>query len=391
MTFSARTSWDLRESELTVAIAQARCSNPELLDLTIANPTTCGFAYDTAAILDALCPAALGHSAVLRYDPDPRGIASAREAVAMYYAGHQAQIDPDNILLTTSTSEAYSYLFRLLCDPGDRILVAQPSYPLFDFIAGLDHVQLDTYPTFYDFGWCIDFAALEQAIGPRTRALVLVHPNNPTGHATRPAELAQLQALCARHSMALIVDEVFLDYGLDGPIASVAALAQPETLTFILSGLSKVAALPQLKVGWVACLGPDALRRGALARLEVIADTFLSMNAPAQHALPAWLATAPAMQRQIRERLLVNRDAAAGLRHVSALPVEAGWSLILRLPQRAAGHSLARRLVAEAGLILHPGSFYGMRDHFLVASTLTPAEIFVQGINLLERWWELEG
>lgn len=386
MTFSARSSWDLRQSDLAVAIERARRNNPDLLDLTVANPTVCGFAYQSEAILDAL-----RHPAALRYDPDPRGILSAREAVATYYAGHGATVDADDILLTTSTSEAYSYLFRLLCDPGDSILVAQPSYPLFEFIAGLDHVRLDTYPTFYDFGWWIDFAALEKAIGPRTRAIVLVHPNNPTGHATSAQELRQLQTVCARHNLALIVDEVFLDYGLDMPVASVAALAPLEALTFILSGLSKVAALPQVKVGWIVCRGPDALRREALARLEVIADTFLSMNAPAQHALPAWLATAPGIQAQIRERLLTNRRAADGSRHARPLPVEAGWSLVLQLPQRMAGHQLALRLVEEAGLILHPGAFYGLRDSFLVASMLTPAENFVAGINRLERWCELEG
>ena len=352
MTFSARTSWELQESDLTRAIRHTRLRNPDLLDLTTSNPTICGFQYESEAILEAL-----QQPAALTYIPDARGMPTARRAVATYYQGHGAEIDPDSILLTTSTSEAYNYLFRLLCDPGDSILVAQPGYPLFDFIAGLDNVRLETYPTFYDFGWCIDFAALERAISPRTRAVVLVHPNNPTGHATTPAALAQLQTLCARHNLALIVDEVFLDYGLAAPVTSVATIPEPEALTFILSGLSKVAALPQLKVAWIVCRGPAAARCEALARLEVIADTFLSMNAPAQHALPAWLATAPAMQQQIRARILVNLNAAAATRHVTALPVEAGWSLVLRLPQGTADGHLAIQLVEVAGVVLHPAAF----------------------------------
>ena len=188
----------------------ARPSGRRLIDLTVSNPTVCGFHYDAEAIL-----AALSDPRALVYDPDPRGMRSAREAVAGYYADHGAVIDPDAVILTTSTSEGYGYLFRLLCDAGDEVLVAQPSYPLFDFLADLEDVRLRPYPLFYDYGWWIDFAELERRIGPRTRAIVLVHPNNPTGHATRAGERRRLEEICARHGLALIVDEVFLDYPME--------------------------------------------------------------------------------------------------------------------------------------------------------------------------------
>ncbi|MEO6802735.1 MAG: pyridoxal phosphate-dependent aminotransferase, partial [Granulicella sp.] len=211
--FSSRTGWDLNESAFAAAVRQARLvavgTGRHLVDLTVSNPTVSGFSYDAESILSPLSSAA-----AMTYDPDPRGIRSAREAVASYYADHGAAVDPDALVLTTSTSEAYSYLFRLLCDAGDEVLVAQPGYPLFDFLADLEDVRLRTYPLFYDYGWWIDFAELERRIGPRTRAILVVHPNNPTGHWTARQEREQLSGLCDRHHLSLIVDEVFLDYPL---------------------------------------------------------------------------------------------------------------------------------------------------------------------------------
>jgi alanine-synthesizing transaminase len=380
--FSTRTAWDLAESPLTAAIREARASR-ELIDLTLSNPTVCGFQYDSEAILKPLQTAD-----ALTYDPDPRGIPSARAAVARYYAGHQAEVDPNHLILTTSTSEAYSFLFRLLCDPGDPVLVAQPSYPLFDFLATLDDVQLQPYPLFYDFGWWIDFAELERRITPRTRAILLVHPNNPTGHATSLAERHQLEALCERHSLALIVDEVFLDYPLTESIGSFAIGPHP-CLTFVVSGLSKIAALPQMKVGWLAAFGPSDRRDPALAHLEIIADTFLSMNTPAQYALPEWLAGREVIQHQILDRIRQNLATLSGSRNFTHLPVHAGWSAVLQLPQSLSSAMLAETLVQEAGVILHPASFYGMPgNHRIVASLIGPADSFKQGIEKLNQWRE---
>ena len=381
--FSARTSWDLGESGLSGAIRGARENGLELLDLTISNPTVCGFRYEAQGILEAL-----QRAEAMVYDPDPRGMGVAREAVAAYYADAGAEVSPAACLLTTSTSEAYSFLFRLLCDAGDEVLVAQPSYPLFDFLAGLDDVKLESYPLFYDYGWWIDFAELERKIGPRTRAVLVVHPNNPTGHATSGGEREKLQELCVRHGLALIVDEVFLDYGLAGRVESFAAGDHP-CLTFVVSGLSKVAALPQMKVGWMVCFGPERMVRGALERLEVIADTFLSMNAPAQLALPEWLAGRKGIQGQILERVRENLTCLDLQRTISLVPVEAGWSAVLRAPQSSGGDRLAEILVNETGVVVHPGSFYGMSEgNRMVVSLIGDAERFREGIARIERWCE---
>jgi alanine-synthesizing transaminase len=383
--FSARTGWDVGESGFAAAIREARAAGRGLMDLTVSNPTVCGFDYDVAAILRAL-----GGEAALTYDPDPRGMRSARAAVAGYYAGHRADVDPDAVVLTTSTSEGYGYLFRLLCDAGDEVLVAQPSYPLFDFLADLEDVRLRAYPLFYDYGWWIDFAELERRIGPRTRAIVVVHPNNPTGHATGAAERRKLEDICARHGMALIVDEVFLDYPLGEAITETRlgsfAVGPHPVLTFVLSGMSKIAGLPQMKVGWIVGLGPEEVRRQAMGRLEVIADTFLSMNAPVQLALPVWLAGRGEIQRQILERVRRNLRAAKEC-GAEVLQAEAGWSAILRLPQRAGGGEVAEELLRDVGVVVHPGSFYGIAETGrVVVSLIGRAEEFSVGMGRIAGW-----
>ena len=300
--FSNRTGWDAGESDLARSVRQLRERGEPPVDLTLSNPTLCGFGYDEAAILKPLlAPAALV------YDPDPYGLPSARAAVARYYADHQATVSPDQLILTTSTSEAYSFLFRLLCDSGDAIMTAQPGYPLFDFLAGLEDVVLLNYPLFCDFGWWIDFAELERQITPQTRALVLVHPNNPTGHATRQPERQKLEEICVRHGLALIVDEVFLDYAVDESTAIRSFARGPHPcLTLVVSGLSKICALPQMKAGWIAVFGPAPERHVALQRLGIIGDTFLSMNAPIQNALPVWLNDRGRMIAQIKARVRQN-------------------------------------------------------------------------------------
>ena len=307
---------------------------------------------------------------------------SAREAVAGYYRGHGAAVDPDALVLTTSTSEGYGYLFRLLCDGGDEVLVAQPSYPLFDFLADLEDVKLRPYPLFYDYGWWIDFAELERAIGPRTKAIVAVHPNNPTGHGTKAAERQRLEEICTQHGLVLIVDEVFLDYTLDRAdteeLVSFAVGPHP-VLTFVLSGMSKIAGLPQMKAAWIAGFGPEAVRQEAMGRLEVIADTFLSMNAPVQMALPSWLAGRKGIQEQIRKRVRVNLACAEGS-GVEVLRVEAGWCAILRLPQE--GGDLAERLLKESGVVIHPGAFYGIAEGGrVVVSLIGPVGEFAAGME----------
>jgi alanine-synthesizing transaminase len=379
--FSERTGWDVGESGFAAAIREARASGRELVDLTVSNPTVCGFAYDAEMIL-----APLASAGAMTYDPDPRGMRSAREAVARYYGDHGADVDPDDVVLTTSTSEGYGYLFRLLCDAGDEVLVAQPSYPLFDFLADLEDVRLRSYPLFYDYGWWIDFAELEQRIGPRTKAIVVVHPNNPTGHATGEAERRRLEEICERHGLALIVDEVFLDYPLteDADLRSFAEGPHP-VLTFVLSGMSKIAGLPQMKVGWIVGLGPASDRKQAMGRLEVVADTFLSMNAPVQMALPIWLAGRHGIQRQILERVRGNLRLAVG-GGIDVLRVEAGWSAILRLPQMVGAGDWAGMLLRETGVVVHPGEFYGIAESGrVVVSLLGPIKEFGEGVERIKK------
>ncbi len=358
--FSRRTAWNRTPTELALA------SRHNLLDLTLSNPTTAGL--DLAPFLD---PALLANPAATTYNPDPLGTIAAREAVAGYYATHHAVVSPDHVVLTASTSESYAHLLRLLCDPGEEILIAQPSYPLFDYLADLADVQLRTFPFFFDHGWHIDLAALEQAITPRTRALVLVHPNNPTGHAAPRAERDQLRTLCEQHELALIVDEVFLDYPLDAsaPIPSFSSEPTP-VLTFVLSGLSKVAALPQMKVGWIVAVGPKAETAEALARLEIVADTFLSVNTPAQLCVPEWLRRGPEIQNLIRSRLRLNLAALQG-GPVEVFAVQAGWSAVLRLPRTYQADDAASELL-RLGVLAHPARFFGMPESNRVVVSLLP-------------------
>lgn len=387
--FSRRTRWNLEKTAYARALERLRADGGLIFDLTASNPTTCGFKYDRGGILGQL-----SRPECLEYEPDPRGLPSARTAVVDYYAqAAAAQISAEQIFLTTSTSEAYSYLFRLHCDPGAEILIAQPSYPLFDFLADLDDVRLVPYPLFYDHGWHIDIAALRERITSRTRAIVVVHPNNPTGHFTSQAERELLDRICEEHGLVMIVDEVFLDYALDTTDSREYAptsfsSGEHSVLTYVLSGLSKVAGLPQMKAAWIAAFGPEGLLDAALARLEVIADTFLSMNAPVQHAMPYLLANRQDMQQQIRER--AHENLAELDRHltdapsVSRLRVQGGWYAILRVPALMSGDALAIRLMERERVVVHPGHFYGFDgDGWIVLSLLPPPVEFAGGITRL--------
>ena len=373
--FSVRTGWDRSASELQEAAFAATAGSP-VLDLTSSSPANCGLHPNAAEVL-----APFRNEAALRYLPDPRGLLSAREAITGYYAGHHASISPAQIILTASTSEAYSHLFRLLCDVGDEVLMAQPSYPLFDYLADLCDVTLRSYPLFYDYGWWIDIAELERSITSRTRAIIVVHPNNPTGHFTSDSERTRLFELCRRYGLCLIVDEVFLDYSHDAAsTAQSFAASQSSPLTFVLSGLSKIAALPQMKVGWLLAIGPEADREEALARLEIIADTFLSVSTPAQLAVAAWLRASPSVQRRLLDRIGENtkllRDAGLDI-----FDVAAGWSVILRLPRLFNGQTAFETLRKQA-IMTHPAHFYGLQDvNQVVLSLITPVETMRQAIR----------
>jgi aspartate/methionine/tyrosine aminotransferase len=308
----------------------------------------------------------------------------ARESVCAYYADHGVSLQPEQIVLTTSTSEAYSFLFRLLCDPGNEIVLNQPGYPLFDFLAVLDDVRLKAASLVYDQGWQLDPEAVRRAITPQTRAIVLVHPNNPTGHFTKPWEAEALAQLCREFDLSLIVDEVFLDYSLAGPAVSFAAGLEGVPV-YVVSGMSKIAGLPQMKAAWIVATGPQAVP--ALDRLEVITDTFLSMNAPVQWALPAWMEGREAIRQQISGRVAANLAELdrqlAPLPAVSRLKVEGGWYAVLRIPALEPDEQTVLALL-ERGVWLHPGYFFGMPGSgWLVVSLLGPQAEFSTGVTRL--------
>jgi alanine-synthesizing transaminase len=383
--FARRTAWDLATNRYTKALEAQRRAGRELLDLTASNPTTVGLRYRNNELLRALA-----NPEALRYDPQPKGLLAAREAIARYYAERGVNLSPGDLILTTSTSEAYSFVFRLLCDPGDGLLVPTPSYPLFDFLAGIQDVMLFPYELVYDHGWQIEvtslFAAVAraEAAGARPRAVLVVHPNNPTGSYVKARELQLLNDVCAEHDMAIIADEVFLDYmlGDERPLTFASTNA---ALTFTLSGLSKISGLPQMKVAWIAVGGPPAVKQDALARLDVIADTYLSMNAPVQLAVPAMLDERAGIQSQLLERVrknLAELDSQLTRQQLCRrLEVEGGWYAILRVPAAGSDEELAIALLEQTGVLVQPGHFYDFAgDGHLVLSLITESEIFAKGV-----------
>jgi aspartate/methionine/tyrosine aminotransferase len=380
--FSKRTDWKLAPNSFARAQQEFLGSGRELLDLTASNPTRVGLTFQGTAIRNALAS-----PEVLDYDPQPQGLYRARAAVAGYYREQELSpaVVPESVLLTTGTSEGYAHIFRLLCNYEEEILVPKPSYPLFEFLADLEDVKLIPYPLIYDHGWQADFSSVATAAGPRTRAIVLVHPNNPTGSYVSTRERELLNDFCRTRDLALIVDEVFLDYAHDGKPRSSFAANQP-VLTFTLSGLSKLSCLPQMKASWLVSSGPAEKLEVARARLEVIADTYLSMNTPVQAALPLLLE-----QRKIMQPLVLNRvrrnlevlDLELGKQKAcQRLEVEGGWYGILRVPAVRPDDDLAVEVLRTTAVLVHPGHFYDISgDGHLVLSLITPEETFRTGIG----------
>lgn len=390
--FSRRTAWDRTPNPLTRRLAAARSRGDVLTDLTESNPTRAGVVPDAIA---REMVAALGDPRGVAYAPEPLGHELAREAVAGYYRarGVAAEaVDARRVALSASSSEAYAWLFKLLCERGDRVLVPRPSYPLFEWLAGLEEVELEPYPLLREEGFRVDLDAVAAALagpeGARTRAILMVHPNNPTGSFVRRDDAEALEALAAAHGVALVVDEVFGDYAHGAlPADRLPTFAgRARALTFVLSGLSKVVALPQLKLGWTVVSGPPALAEEALARLEMIADTYLSVSTPVQLALPSLLARRPEVQRailaRVRENLAALDDALAreGAEVVRRLPVEGGWYAILDVPRTHAEDEWVERLV-DLGVIVHPGYFFDLdREGYLVVSLLPREAEFAPAI-----------
>jgi len=372
--FSARSHVTSIPNPLTVALDTHRAAGRPLLDLTGSNPTQAGFTYAEDRIVRAL-----SSRNVLSYEPEPFGLRSARALVA-------PTTDPSRVLLTASTSEAYSFLFKLLCNAGDNVLVPSPSYPLFTHLATLEHVQVTPYRLVFDGRWHVDLDDVRARITPATRAIIVVNPNNPTGSFLKLAELQALAAL----GLPIISDEVFAPYALVEDVTRAhTALLQQDVLTFVLSGLSKFAGLPQMKLGWTVVGGPPARVQEALHRLELIADTFLSVGAPVQHALSTFLEEGRTLQHQIQQRTAQNVHALKALvtpeDPVSVLHVEGGWTVPLRLPRVHSDEQWAL-LLLDAGVLTQPGYFYDFeQDGLLVLSLLTPPALFADGVKTLVR------
>jgi aspartate/methionine/tyrosine aminotransferase len=380
--FASRASFDLVPNPLAAALGRARAASRTLLDLTESNPTRAGIPYARGAIL-----AALAQEATLTYEPAPFGLLSARQAVARHLSAHGSLVEPSRVVLTASTSEAYAFLFKLLCDPGDEVLVPAPSYPLFEHLARLEGVRPVAYRLAYGGEWHIDTASVRAAVTPRTRAVFAVSPNNPTGSYTKRAELAALAGL----GLPIVSDEVFARYPLrEDPARARSALeAEGAPLVFALGGLSKLAALPQMKLAWMTVGGHEARVREALERLEVIADAFLSVGTPVQHAAGALLDTGKIAEQAIRARtrdhLALVRDAVAGS-PASVLDVEGGWYATLRVPAARTELEWCLALLEEDGVHVHPGHFFDFeREAYLVVSLLTPREALAEGIAAIVR------
>jgi len=381
--FSSRTRWDRTENRLAQAIRVRRGSGEGILDLTESNPTRAGLKAP-AALMELL-----SRSGSLDYAPDPRGLTAAREAVAGDVSRRGVTVSADQVLLTASTSEAYALAFKLLCDPGDAVLVPRPSYPLFDFLADLESVRVDRYPLAFDGSWRVDLDGVRHVLSPETRAMVVVNPNNPTGSFLDSDEALSLLDLCAERGIAVISDEVFADYAFARDPRRVAALdGGTQALVLSFGGLSKSCGLPQLKLGWIVVTGPSDLRDEALSRLEIAADTYLSVGTPVQQAAPQILARLPELQAPIAERVRGNLETLRRLcrRELPAtlLQVEGGWSAVLRVPETLSEEERVCRLIEERGVLVHPGYFFdfGSGAH-VVVSLLPELETFRRGMEIV--------
>ena len=381
--FSDRFHWDLEPNRLARLLRDKRRAGIPVLDLTESNPTRAGLSYPREIVDSLADPRALA------YHPQPCGSIEAREAVCRYYADRGHAVEPDRVLLTASTSEAYAYLFKLLTNPGDEVLAPRPSYPLFEFLAAMESLRVAPYPLVYHGGWSIDCEALAAAVTDRTRAIILVNPNNPTGSFLKRDELRFLIGLCQARGLALISDEVFADYAFAADASRVSTLASSsETLAFSMSGLSKIAGLPQMKLGWIVIAGPARVRTEAQEKLELIADTYLSVGTPVQHAAPRLLELGQAVQAQIASRVRGNLDllrAAIGAESACrVLAVEGGWCATLQVPRIRKEEEWALELLGEDNVLVQPGFFYDFESEaFLVVSLLTEPEMFREGCGRL--------
>ncbi|MDE2009175.1 MAG: pyridoxal phosphate-dependent aminotransferase [Candidatus Omnitrophica bacterium] len=379
--FSRRTAWPRETNALDRILDQLRAREARVLDLTASNPTGCGFVYPEGLLT------ALNSPENLRYRPDACGMAEARQALAAYYARQNLPVSVDHIILTAGTSEAYSFLMRLLADPAEKILIPQPSYPLFQFLLELNDIHFDYYPLNYDGQWHVDMQGLKRLIDDRTRAVVLVNPNNPTGSYINHDELNALNDICRTHQLSIISDEVFFEYALQ-PAGAVSCIGNQPVLTFVLGGLSKTLGLPQMKCSWILGSGPEAALLEAFARLEIIADTYLSVNTPVQNALSPWLAQASAIQGQIMARVRENHKwlSAHLNKNTQLLSLQGGWYATLRIPAVKSEEEWVLEFLKEDHVLVHPGYFFDFTgEAFIVLSLLPEPAVFQEAVACIMK------
>ena len=388
--FSDRSNWNLSPNSLSALLQNKTSKGDTIFDLTVSNPTRVGLEYNTEEIL-----AALSQPQSMIYEPDPRGLMQAREAISTYYRDVGERVDLDSIFLTASTSEAYSILFKVLGNPGDEILIPRPGYPLLSYLACFEGLNPISYPMRYDDrkGWFIDMDVLQALINPKTKAIILVNPNNPTGAYVSRQELAELETVCRKFDLALIADEVFSDFHATEKEERVrTAVNQSSSLTFVLNGLSKMVGLPQVKLGWIVVSGNPELSTRALPRLEMMLDFYLSASTPVQHAVKRLLHQRHAIQRQIFSRITSNNrfleDEIAKTSNIRSLIREGGWYAVIEVSDAVSDEDRILKLLDQDNTLIHPGYFYEFnREGFLVVSLLTPVDIFRKGImRLISRF-----
>ncbi|MBI4368020.1 MAG: pyridoxal phosphate-dependent aminotransferase [Candidatus Omnitrophica bacterium] len=386
--FASRTNWKFSTNPLSSCLQSLQKAGAKILDLTESNPTRCHFRYLNSELLQPLA-----HPSNVKYDPISKGLPEARKLIQNDYRARHIVLNENQILLTASTSEAYTFLFRLLLNPGESILAPRPSYPLFDFLAGLNDVSIKSYSLRYaSSGWHIDIPSLSEAVGPETRAIILVHPNNPTGSFVKKTELSEILDIAKEKSLAIISDEVFFEYPVaDDPLRATSLAGHREVLTFTLGGISKTLGLPQMKLAWMAATGPEAVLAQSLDRLDIILDTYLSVNAPVQQALSSWFLLKSEIQREIQDRIQENRTfltrEVSSVRAVSLLDTEGGWYAVLRLAKNKSEEDWALEFLKQDHVYVHPGYFYDFEEEaYIVISLLPPTEAFQESVRrLLKR------
>ena len=382
--FAHRTGWDLSSNPLMTQVSALKKNKTSFFDLTESNPT-----HDVlfqASQEDILC--CLNNKNNAQYTPSSQGMLAAREAVSRYYKIKNINVSPEQIFLTANTSEAYSFVFRLLANPDDVILFPRPSYPLFSFLGDLNDLKIRTYPLVYQKRWRLVTQTFKEQIDPAVKAMVLVNPNNPTGSFIQPDELIAINQICRQASMAIISDEVFGDYVLGDGKDQVSLINNPDVLTFVFGGLSKALGLPQMKLSWIIISGPQQAAKEARARLEIIADTYLSVNTPVQNALSQWLAIADKMQGPIQARVRANwhflRDVCQKSERYQLLDSDGGWYAVLKVPLIGCEEQWVIDCLEQERVFVHPGYFFDFdQDGHLVLSLLTAPDVFQEGTRRL--------